>query len=173
MRNCWRLWPTWSSRCRSYGRSAKPRANPAGAKKPARATSSTLSDVGSADTPDVLADTAGNQCWRCCANALEEAVATQAAQMRAAGSGARDPDRVTYSHAHIVDAVREKDAAEAARRVRRHLGVPLQSQDGQEVAGVTSQELYKDGQVGADRKAFVLAGGGVLQVHAARKAAPR
>ncbi len=103
----------------------------------ARATS-TLSDPGSADTHfhDVLADCAGNRVLALLRRALEEAVAAQAAQMRAAGSReARDPDHVTYSHAHIVDAVREKDAAEAARRVRRHLRVPLQSQDGQEVAG--------------------------------------
>lgn len=89
-----------------------------------------LSSAGPRDSRfhEVLAECAGNRVLALLRRALAETVAAQAERLQSrGGAGARDPDHVTYSHAHIVGAVRDRDAAEAARRARKHIRVALES----------------------------------------------
>ena len=77
---------------------------------------------------EVLAECAGNDVLGVLRRALAQAVTRRAGQARAAGrSVGGDLDQVAYSHAHIVDAVRAGDAAEASRRARRHIEVALET----------------------------------------------
>lgn len=79
---------------------------------------------------EALADCAGNRVLALLRRALTAAVVerTRGAAGRESGTP-REPDHVTYSHSHIMDAVRAGDKAEAARRARRHVLAALDSQE--------------------------------------------